>query len=1010
MTIIRCQSRIPQGAKIRWPALNVCRQSRLAFTFSNLSLTGICDFMNSRRDTTAGGWKTLYPLARFNLLLFLVLAVLFSGGWGSGYLVFSNDAPLGALSAEYHDIATSLTGTWADLNWLGLNGGMQSVSITNLLLLLLKPVVFSKVFAPIALLLVGNGARFLFRRLGFSELVGSVAGLAAALNGDFVATACWGVANQPICFALCYFALGILAGSNQRPWARAMLAGLLVGLGVIEASDIGAMFSIFVAAWVVAHALVQEGSWVSKMIQAGWRLLLVAVFAGFIASNAVSSLVATQIQGVVGMAQDEQTRANRWSEATQWSMPKREALDIVAPGFFGFRMDTPANLPQWAQKWFADGSYWGFAGRGSEWDSFLQTDRKGPMPGNFFRYGMGSGYAGILILLGAAWAVAQSFRGDKSFFSAPQRKMIWFWLAVLIVSAAFMFGRFAPFYQFLYALPYASMFRNPAKFLHVFSWALIILFAYGLHGLTTLYLERATATTRGAVEQFKSWWKTAGGFDRKWVTGLFITLGFTGLAWVGLIKFRGLLETYVTDYLYVLDLSQGGNPEPGAIASAAGRTVGFSLGQFFWTVIFVLASVAFLALLISGAFTGKRQRTAAIILGLLVVVDLGWQARPWVIAQNWTGRYLDAARNPVFDLLREYPYEQRVGNIDPFHLRAFQLDPRLMDLESMFQSVYGSEWTQHLFPYYNIQSINVVQMPRRPLDYDVFETAFRFWGTTNSLARVTQRWQLTSTRYIAAAAPLVGLLNQGFDAAQQRFKVRLPFDFYQNRPGGPILIRTNENGRYAIIEFTGALPRAKMYAHWETPAYNSNRVDQWLETIPAPRHGPFAGVATNDLATLALLSSPDFDPTQTVLPAQVVPGGSDTNAPAGTVDYVSYHPKKIVLKTKSAALNVLLLNDRYDPNWQVTIDGQAAELLRCNYLMRGVAVPAGEHVVEFNFRPDAKFLYVSLAAIALGLVLIGFLAVPRRTESQPTSEPARPKPSKSGDPGKNGSAPQPTRK
>ncbi|HNQ74096.1 MAG TPA: hypothetical protein PKN95_10900 [Verrucomicrobiota bacterium] len=963
--------------------------------------------MNLRRDPRPAGEGGFPPLVRFNVLLFLVLAVLFGSGWRPGYLVFSNDAPLGALHAEYHDIATSLTGTWADLNWLGLNGGLQSISITNLLLLLLRPVVFSKVFAPIALCLVGNGARFLCRRLGFSELVGGVVGLAAALNGDFMATACWGVANQPICFALGYFALGVLVGPRQRPWARVMLAGLLVGMGVVEASDIGAMFSIFIAAWVVAHALAQEGAWGTKLLLAAGRLLVVAAFAGFIAANAVSSLVATQIKGVVGMAQDEQTRAQRWSEATQWSLPKREALDIVVPGFFGFRMDTPLNLPPWAQKWFADGSYWGFAGRGPEWDTFLQTDRQGPLPGNFFRYGMGAGYAGILVLLVAGWALGQALRGGRSFFSGEQRKMIGFWLAVLLVSTAFMFGRFAPFYQFLYALPYASMFRNPAKFLHVFSWALIVLFAYGLHGLTTLYLDRATATTRGAVEQFRTWWKTAAGFDRRWVTGLFLTLGGVGLVWIGLIKFRGALETYAAGYFHFLSLSQGENPDPGVTAGAAARTISFSLGQYAWTLVFVLVSVAFLALLTSGAFAGKRRRFAGMLLGLLVVVDLGWQAQPWVIAQNWTGRYVEAAQNPVFDLLRDRPYERRVGNVDSFYLRAFQLDPRLVDMESMFQSVYGSEWTQHLFPYYNIQSINVVQMPRRPLDYDVFETAFRFWGTTSTLAHVTRRWQLTSTRYIAAAAPLVGLLNQGFDAAQQRFQVRLPFDFYQNRPGGPILIRTNENGRYAILEFTGALPRAKMYAHWETPAYNSNRVDQWLETIPPSLHGPFTGVATNDLATLALLASPNFDPAHTVLPAQVVPGGSDSNAPAGTVDYVSYHPKQIVLKTKSAAPNVLLLNDRYDPNWRVTIDGQPAELLRCNYLMRGVAVPAGEHVVEFNFQPDVQFLFVSLAAIALGLVLIGFLAVPGRTEPKPGAEPARPKPAKADAAGKTGRPPKP---
>jgi hypothetical protein len=402
--------------------------------------------------------------------------------------------------------------------------------------------------------------------------------------------------------------------------------------------------------------------------------------------------------------------------------------------------------------------------------------------------------------------------------------------------------------------------------------------------------------------------------------------------------------------------------------------------------------------LVSGGFTGKRARVAGIILGLLVVVDLGWQNRPWVIAQNWTGRYVEAAENPVFDFLRDKPYEHRVSNIPSHLLRAFQLDPRLLEMEDMFQSVYGSEWTQHLFPYYNIQTISVVQMPRRPLDYDVFEQAFQLYSA-NTIHNIARRWQLTNTRYIACAAPMLGLLNQGFDAEQKRFVPRVMFDFYQDRRGGPILIRTNENGRYAIVEFTGALPRAKLYSQWEAVAYETNRVQGWLDSIrkayPPNWSLPFDSLSTNDLATLEVLTRASFNPAQQVLLAKPVATKPDPNATPGTVEYVSYKPKQIVLKTKSAAANVLLLNDRYEPNWQVTIDGQPAKLLRCNYLMRGVEVPAGDHQVEFHFRPDVKFLYVSLAALGLGVVLIGCLMLapqkPEATDGGSGSPPAKAK-------------------
>jgi hypothetical protein len=76
---------------------------------------------------------------------------------------------------------------------------------------------------------------------------------------------------------------------------------------------------------------------------------------------------------------------------------------------------------------------------------------------------------------------------------------------------------------------------------------------------------------------------------------------------------------------------------------------------------------------------------------------------------------------------------------------------------------------------------------------------------------------------------------------------------------------------------------------------------------------------------------------------------------------------------------VLLLNDKFDPDWQVTVDGQPANLLRCNFMMRGVYLPAaGTHTVDFMFTLPHRQLYVTLSAMAVGLGLCGFLAFASR--------------------------------
>jgi uncharacterized membrane protein YfhO len=96
------------------------------------------------------------------------------------------------------------------------------------------------------------------------------------------------------------------------------------------------------------------------------------------------------------------------------------------------------------------------------------------------------------------------------------------------------------------------------------------------------------------------------------------------------------------------------------------------------------------------------------------------------------------------------------------------------------------------------------------------------------------------------------------------------------------------------------------------------------------------------------------------------------------VEFTSYAPKRIVLQAQANSPAVLLLNDRHDPNWRVSADGKPEKLLRCNYLMRGVFLQPGTHTVEFRFAPPVHALYVSLAAVMVGLLLLGVLAFSSR--------------------------------
>ena len=177
---------------------------------------------------------------------------------------------------------------------------------------------------------------------------------------------------------------------------------------------------------------------------------------------------------------------------------------------------------------------------------------------------------------------------------------------------------------------------------------------------------------------------------------------------------------------------------------------------------------------------------------------------------NYKDKYETDGPNAVIKFLADKPYEQRVAGL-PF------APPSEL---SLFSKIYGIEWiAQQLFRYcHNIQALEVVQMSRMPQDVEAFERAFQFPGTPP----LTRRWQLTNTRYLLGPAAYLDGLNQQFDPLLRRFRIISNFRMLP-KPG---VIRATQasdftavpspDGEYALFEFTGALPRVKLYSNWET--------------------------------------------------------------------------------------------------------------------------------------------------------------------------------------------------
>jgi hypothetical protein len=98
-----------------------------------------------------------------------------------------------------------------------------------------------------------------------------------------------------------------------------------------------------------------------------------------------------------------------------------------------------------------------------------------------------------------------------------------------------------------------------------------------------------------------------------------------------------------------------------------------------------------------------------------------------------------------------------------------------------------------------------------------------------------------------------------------------------------------------------------------------------------------------------------------------------TEADPGTVEITHYQSKHLILQADAKTPAVLLLNDRTGDWWRVWVDQTPAPILRCNYIMQGVFVPPGRHTIDFRFQPPLKFLYISVAALVIGVFLGGYV-------------------------------------
>ena len=137
--------------------------------------------------------------------------------------------------------------------------------------------------------------------------------------------------------------------------------------------------------------------------------------------------------------------------------------------------------------------------------------------------------------------------------------------------------------------------------------------------------------------------------------------------------------------------------------------------------------------------------------------------------------------------------------------------------------------------------------------------------------------------------------------------------------------------------------------------------------------------------TIARLLSPEFDPTGQVVLEPPGPerlrgtepvglAGADPQ-PSGEARLLRRDALHVEVAATTSVPAYLVLTDSYHPDWQVTVNGKPAPLLRANQIFRAVALSPGTHHVSFRYRPFS--LQWGAAVTLITALVIGLFAMRR---------------------------------
>ncbi|MBI4976300.1 MAG: hypothetical protein HZC28_02400 [Spirochaetes bacterium] len=828
------------------------------------------------------------------LAVFLALAMLFFfKNIGFDRMLSMGDTILWANQKVQTAMHDGLKARWDDDYFILSRGNPVTVRPSSLIQYFVPAYIFPQINLILHLFFMGYFAFLLFRYLKLSIAAAFFGALAFMFTNDTLTLVMSGHMSKFETFS--YFPLILLflhIAMDKEKIRYFIFAGAFLGISFLGGEvQVAAYFAVLLGCYFLylfyrkkgddkLHVFLKNN--VFRLFKLSFGFIILAVVAVFFSLQSLTFFAEAASQGEKNVVTE--SREQKWDWATQWSFPPEEIVDFVAPGIFGYYSGSPTHP---------------YIGRMASLD--------GKAPWRNFKYGGEN--IGLIVAIMALLALA-----------LVRKRGLFFWGITALIVLLISFGRYLPpFFGAVFSIPGMQSFRNPNKFVHLFTLAVSILSAFGadyffrflkakdadelvsvlsprehsaltvfnrcLYALVAVAFVTAAALLAGGSGMVSALTASFGDAAAQAASKNAATYGvrfffMAGIA-VSLVAFmftmRSKLQLWekltpavlLAVMTIVMAMRDSGSP----LLIAVGL-----IASVLYAVMMLLPGKQIPVTAIKGAFL------------FLVVFDLWYTGQFFVETQDQDEIYRS---NPVVRMLRE---RKQNGVIDR--------------VKFLSQNGVLNFFVTHLFPANDIPVMEPPAMSRWRSELLTYLNRFRI---NDVIQYHPKMYQLLNVRYLVNDFPLASQLSN-----------------YLIPMGQPLAFGNGQS--VYLYEMTFARPRYEIV----NTVITVTNLDEAMNTMTAPTFDPLRAAVVYDAASRAAL------PKKALASQQLLQYG---------VKSFAVKPNRVDASVFVPEDAVFVLKDMHHPDWNVFVDGKKSALLKVNVLTMGVYVPAGDHAISFRYEP-----------------------------------------------------------